>query len=363
MTNRRRSRLAWSQAARVEPAPSPKPFKASAPTTVAHTNTPFQSQNTMASVLPKNINAADLRFSDLKSLDNGSKTSYVSNKGSRVFVQTPLMHLPYGINNSADMEAKKNPGKPVVGPPRYDVCVAFRDMERNHKVKELYDCMIGVQNAVIDAAFTNRLAWFRNDFKGNRDFVVDKFQPIIKLDLDPETNEPRNRGYAPTMKAKLPYDADNDAFTFECVDADKNVLDFKKIVEKMKGGKAQLLIQLTGLWFAGGRFGCSWKVHKAKFEMPGGIHVDWEEDSDGPEDMEEDDAEEEARRQQAQQQQQKKPRIAAPVPDMLPDSEEEEAAEGAEVAESDDDALAADDPTPPPPLPKGKKPAAKKAGK
>jgi hypothetical protein len=226
----------------------------------------------MASVLPKNINAADLRFSDLKSLDNGSKTSYVSNKGSRVFVQTPLMHLPYGINNSADMEAKKNPGKPVVGPPRYDVCVAFRDMERNHKVKELYDCMIGVQNAVIDAAFTNRLAWFRNDFKGNRDFVVDKFQPIIKLDLDPETNEPRNRGYAPTMKAKLPYDADNDAFTFECVDADKNVLDFKKIVEKMKGGKAQLLIQLTGLWFAGGRFGCSWKVHKAKFEMPGGIH-------------------------------------------------------------------------------------------
>jgi len=330
----------------------------------------------MTSVLPKNISVADFRYSEPKPLDNGSKTVYVSHKGDRLFLQTPLMHLPYGVNNSADMEAKKNPGKPT-GPPRYDLNVSFRDMERNPKVRSLYDKMLEIEASVIDAAFANRLSWFRNDFKGNRDFVVDKFQPIVKLDRDPETNEPLNR-YPATMKAKLPYNADADTFSFECFDAEKAAVDFKRIKDRLKGGKAQLLIQLTGLWFAGGRFGCSWKVHKAKFEMPGGVTVDWEEDSEDPADMDaEDDAAEEARAQAALQQRAKKARTAAPVPPLLPDTDDEEEAaaadadmpgateeEGEEEEAVGSDQDPEDDPTPPPraatPPPK-KAPAAKKA--
>lgn len=311
----------------------------------------------MSSVLPKNIDVSALRFSEPKRLSNGSNTVYVTHKGERLFIQTPLMHLPYGVNNSAELEAKKNPGKPLTGPVRYDICLSFRDLERNPKVKELYDLLDGFQTAVIDAAFANRVAWFRNDFKGNRDFVVDKFQHIIRLDRDPETNEVLNR-YPPIVKGKLPYDAVTDTFQFECYNTEKQPLDFASVKDRLKGGKAQALLQVTGLWFAGGRFGVSLKVIKIKFELPGGLSVDFEEDSDGPdvdalEDAEQERASRLARKRGASS-------SSAPPP-LLPASEDEEDEEEGGAAEGDEDAAGGDgmdeesDPTPPPPPPMASK--------
>lgn len=329
----------------------------------------------MASPLPKNIDASALRFGELKTLDNGSKLVYVSHKGERLFVQTPSLHLPYGVNDS-DEYAKKS-GKPSTGPRRFDLNLAFRDMASNPKVREMHDKMQEVEKAIVDAAFNNRLSWFRNDFKGMRDFVEEKFTPIIKVDRDPETMQPRDK-YPPTMKVKLPYDAATETFTFKAYDMDKNEVDFKDIKDDLKGGKAQVMIQMTGLWFAGGNFGCLWKVHKAKFERTGGVTMDFVDDEDGEHD---DDLVQEARQaaapapKAATKPAPKPTPKAVPVPDILPDSEEEPEEEAAEEEEPEEEEAAEEEeaeeeeepeeeeprePTPPPPPPK-KAPATKKA--
>jgi hypothetical protein len=287
----------------------------------------------MASPLPRNIDASALRFAEPKTLDNGSKLVYVSHKGQRLFVQTPALHLPYGVNDS-DEYAKKS-GKPSTGPRRFDLNLAFRDLKTNTKVREMHDKMLEIEKAIVDAAFTNRLSWFRNDFKGMRDFVEEKFTPIIKVDKDPETLKPRNQ-YPPTMKVKLPYDAQSDTFNFQCYDMDKNEIDFLTVKDNLKGGSAQVLIQLTGLWFAGGNFGCLWKVHKAKFEKASGSSMDFVDDDDG--EIEDEDLVQEAR----QAAPAAKKAVAAPAPKpkatVLPDTEEEEdvEAEAEEEVEEED---------------------------
>merc|ERR1712028_122738 len=39
----------------------------------------------------------------------------------------------------------------------------------------------------------------------------------------------------------------------------------------VKGAKVQALIQCVGLWFAGGKYGCSWKVLQIKVTPPQGV--------------------------------------------------------------------------------------------
>jgi hypothetical protein len=48
---------------------------------------------------------------------------------------------------------------------------------------------------------------------------------------------------------------------------DNNETNFHDILANLKGGKAQFIIQLSGIWFSAGMFGCSWKIVSAKFQQ------------------------------------------------------------------------------------------------
>ena len=100
--------------------------------------------------------------------------------------------------------------------------------------------------------------WFKDDFDDNKAFVKKLFSPIIKVDKDPNTGKELGK-YPPTFKAKIPYDPKNDKILIDAYDMDSNEIDFVDIMNKLKGAKSQLIIQLTGIWFAGGKYGCSWK--------------------------------------------------------------------------------------------------------
>ena len=57
-------------------------------------------------------------------------------------------------------------------------------------------------------------------------------------------------------------------------------LDFQSIMKNLKGAKTQLIVQLTGIWFAGGKYGCSWKIVSGKFQLHQNSKVAFIEDSD-----------------------------------------------------------------------------------
>jgi len=301
-----------------------------------------------SSCKPKNIDVSAIRFSDIRMLDNGSKMVYLNYKGGKLYMQTPLMSLPYGVNDSAQMDAKA--GRAPEGKKRYDMTLSFRDMDRNRAMRTLHDKLVEIGELVIDTAFKNRQTWFRNDYKGMKEFVENMYTPLVKVATDKETGAPSTR-YPPTLKIKLPYEADSDTFKFECQDFDKNPVDFAAIKDKLKGAQAQVLFQITGLWFAGGKFGCTAKAVKMGVQPTVKAEVDFEDDSDDERTTpasEDDDLMEDALAAAAPTPAPAKKAAAAPV---IPDSDEEE-----EEVEADEDSEEESDrePTPPPPPPKKK---------
>jgi hypothetical protein len=61
---------------------------------------------------------------------------------------------------------------------------------------------------------------------------------------------------------------------------DNNEINFNDIVANLKGGKAQFIIQLSGIWFSAGIFGCSWKIVSAKFQQINMSKITFVADSD-----------------------------------------------------------------------------------
>lgn len=230
--------------------------------------------------LPKNIDVSKLRYSEVRTLPSGAKTVYANYGNEKLTIQTPVLSLPYGIGEPYDAkEAAKN-GTPIPDKDKkYDLTVSFRGLDENPKVKCFHDKLKELETKIIDDAFANRLSWFKDDFDGNKSFVSKLFTPIIKIDKDPNTGKPVGK-YPPTFKAKLPYDNKSSSFSFDSYNMENDEVDFQSIMKNLKGAKAQLIVQLTGIWFAGGKYGCSWKVVSGKFQLHQNSKVAFIEDSD-----------------------------------------------------------------------------------
>lgn len=225
-------------------------------------------------ILAKNVNASKLKYSAPKTLSNGSRTVYISYEGDKLTLQTPLMTLPYGVSNG--YQEKGADGKPKSGddaPKKYELNVSFRGMDDNPALKALHDKLKELDKKIKDDCFENRLTWLRDDYDGMKNVVDRLYFPILKVSKDKDTGKPLD--YPPTMKLKIPFDPNTDTFQFDCFDMDGNEVDFKSIKDKLNKAKARLIIQLGGLWFAGGKYGATWKVVKARFETNTKSNVDF----------------------------------------------------------------------------------------
>jgi hypothetical protein len=281
-----------------------------------------------AVVTPNQIDASKLKYSEPKLLDNQSKTVYVNYDGDKLTIQTPLVNIPYNIN---DFNQENDKYK------KFDMFLSFAGMDNNPKIKQFFDKMVEIEDKVKSDAFKNRQLWLRDDYDGIKKVVDKLFFPIIKYDKDKDTGKVMNR-YPPTMKVKLPYDTAGKAFTFDACDMDNNEIVFADYMNRIKGSKARLIIQLTGIWIAGGKYGCTWKVVKSKFQMQSRNTYAFVEDSDD-ENVEDNKSEQdedliaEAMANSAVADKKK--------PIVLPDSDEDN---DSEMEEEEDD-------TPPPPPP------------
>jgi hypothetical protein len=232
---------------------------------------------TMNVLLPKNFNVDKIKYSELKIMKSGAKSVYVNYSGSKINIQTPVLNIPYGVNDN--MQFIKDDPKRKDEAPKYDITLSFKGMDENPKMKLFHDKMKDLEQKVLDDAFANRIAWFKNNFDGNKSTVSNMFSRIIKRDKDKETGDYADK-YPPTFKAKIPYDTREDKFDFDSYDMDNNEINFKDYVTNLKGGKAQFIIQLNGIWFSAGMFGCSWKIVSGKFQQINTAKITFVQDSD-----------------------------------------------------------------------------------
>ena len=213
-------------------------------------------------LLPKNFNVDKIKYSELKIMKSGAKSVYLNYSGSKINIQTPVMNIPYGVNDN--QKFIKDDPKRKDEAPKYDITVSFKGLDENPKMKIFHDKMKELEQKIIDDAFANRLAWFKNNYNNNKDTVSTMFSRIVRHDKDKETGEVANK-YPATFKAKIPYNSLDGKFEFDAYDMDNNEINFSDYVNNLKGGKAQFIIQLNGIWFSAGMFGCSWKIVSGKF--------------------------------------------------------------------------------------------------
>ena len=229
-------------------------------------------------IFSKNIDVSKFKYSEPKILTSGAKSVYINYSTGKLRIQTPLMYLPYGVSEGGfeDKNAKVDPTKKEK---KYDLTLSFKGHDENPKIETFLNKLKEIETKVIDDAFQNRELWFKDDFDGQKIIVTKMFSPIIKVDKDKNTGKVVGK-YPPTIRFKLPYDNENDKFKFNSFDMDDETIDLSEILSKLKGGKAILIVELNSIWFAGGKFGCTWKLITGKFKCSENNSVKFIVDSD-----------------------------------------------------------------------------------
>jgi hypothetical protein len=165
----------------------------------------------------------------------------------------------------------------------------------------------------------------------SREVIKAFYTPSIKVSLD---REGKPKPYPPTLKVKLP--KKNDTFEAQFYDAEKRPYEGVTVEDLLtKGARGVFLLQCTGLWFAGSKFGASWKAVQVKMtSVPSnglGRGCAIQDDEEGEDGVME--AVMPPKRAAAAAAAQPK-KVAAPAPQIVEDDEEEEQDEEEEVVEA-----------------------------
>ena len=207
-------------------------------------------------------------FSDVTENAFGGKTVYVNYpaKGEQFHLQTPKMYNAWGLHVSQARDKKTGE---AMSDPRYFLQLSFGKEPKATKGK-FHKLMDDVDDLVKASAKKNCIKWFKQ--KELSDAVCDQiYTPMIKFSVDEESLE-RDGKYPDSIRFKIPVKkeetADGDKFFFpsyvEVYDENgemvksRSVEDMSQILTK--GCNVVGIIQLGGVYFAGGKFGLSWKV-------------------------------------------------------------------------------------------------------
>lgn len=200
-------------------------------------------------VLCRDFKIDNVQFDDkIRTLDTGSKMKYVSYNKNALVIQTPECYLPYGITNSTMDEENSN---------KYTMDLSFRDVDNRPGLKRFFDLLKKMDDLIVEQAFKNQKEWLRKSYP-SKEVVEALYVPMIKYAKDKNTGEITD-AYPPTFKMKLPFSKEK--FSCDFYDYDGESMSSESILNtNTKGARAVTLVKCNGIWFAGGKFGCSWKA-------------------------------------------------------------------------------------------------------
>ncbi len=189
------------------------------------------------------VDVADVSFSSQpKILDNGGKMVWISYKGSPLIVQLPKMKAPFGVSRWCDDKGNVE---------KYSLDLSFGGSDE--RVAQTLEILKKMDEKILQSGMENSMNWFKKKFSST-EVMEALYYPIVR--------QPKDEKYAPTIK--LPLAFANGEFKFTAYDntKDHNKVDLLDV--NTKGCDVTAIIQATGLWIAGGKFGCSWKVQQLR---------------------------------------------------------------------------------------------------
>jgi hypothetical protein len=195
-------------------------------------------------ICPSNFNVKNITISAPKTLQSGAKQAYLNYGGDKCIMQTAVnMSVPFGLSVADQF-----------GPPQYTVELSFRGHEQRPEIKEFLNLMNQIDERLLEEGVKNSKSWFKSDL--SRDVVKAFYTPSVKYSKDKEGNL---LSYPPNLKLKL-RKINTD---FETKFYDVNGNPYKNVpVEDLlqKGVQVTAIIECAGVWFAGSKFGLTWRA-------------------------------------------------------------------------------------------------------
>ncbi len=197
-----------------------------------------------AIVSPSAFDATKVTFSPVKLLDSGGKQAYLNYDGRSLVMQIGTLAVPYGMSVYDK-----------AGPVKYSVELSLRGYDgENKKVQSIYQALSALDEYMIQQGVKNSKAWFKSEL--TRDVIKAFYTPTIRFSKDADGNP---KPYPPTLKLALKQR--NDKFDVQVYDDKKRPMTDIPLEDVLvKGAQITTLIQCTGVWFAGSKFGLSWKA-------------------------------------------------------------------------------------------------------
>jgi hypothetical protein len=201
----------------------------------------------MSSVItPASFSVSKVTFSAVKSLESGGKQAYLNYDGKPLVMQVGPLETPFGMSVFDK-----------AGPPKYSVDLKLRgydDPTNNPTTATIYNALHSLDEFMLDQGVKNATAWFRGP--KTREVLAELYTPTVKFAKDAEGNL---KPYPPTLKLQL-RQRDGKFETAVYDDKKRPLTDVPLEDILVKGTVLTALVQCTGVWFAGGKFGISWKA-------------------------------------------------------------------------------------------------------
>ena len=221
-------------------------------------------------VTPASFSVSKVTFSAVKSLESGGKQAYLNYDGRPLVMQVGPLETPFGMSVFDK-----------AGPPKYSVDLKLRgydDPANNPGTATIYNALHGLDEFMLDQGVKNAAAWFKGP--KSREVLAELYTSTVKFAKDQEGNL---KPYPPTLKLQL-RQRDGKFETVIYDDKKRPLTDVPLEDIIVKGTVMTALIQCTGVWFAGGKFGLSWKALQIRADkVPDSIGKSYAFQDDGEE--------------------------------------------------------------------------------
>jgi len=199
-------------------------------------------------------------------LDNGGKTVNLRYEGRNLMVEAPSLNAPYGLS-----VFDKTPG----APPKYSLDLSFRGADDDEKVRALQTFFEEFDERMIDAGVENAQKWWKMT-NANREVIKAFYTPMVKISRDQAGNP---KPYPPTVKLQIRKrkeqykSAGTNSGYFETEFYNGSVAPITAYEKDVtldeilcKRSQLSVIAQCTGIWFAGGKFGTTWKAVQVRVD-------------------------------------------------------------------------------------------------
>lgn len=212
------------------------------------------------------IDASKIEFGPVKVLNSGAKSVPLRYEGRNLMIETPSLTIPYGVN-----KFDKTPG----AAPKYSLDLSLRGAEENEGVAALKEFMEAFDERLVQAGVENGSPWFKMA-KPNQEVIRAFYTPLVKVAVDKDGNP---KPYPPTFKLALrkrmirkPGDKEGvqdsgenvGAFETKFYNAAEGMAEFDKEIKLEdvvpKRSQISVIMECTGIWFAGGKYGTTWRA-------------------------------------------------------------------------------------------------------